>query len=81
MKITTISYGIAIIIISAIIHYLTLAGIANCNSMSGIVSTYTSKDYALGCEILSNTKIGAIAGEVSGVVLIILGIFQKPKIK
>jgi len=81
LKITTLSYGIAIMIIAAIFHYLALPGIENCNSMGGIVSTYTSKDYSLGCQMLSNVKTGAIAGEIVGVAIAIFGMLQKPKNK
>lgn len=81
MKIITISYGIAIMIISSIIHYLTKPGIDNCNSMGGIVSTYTSQDYAVGCQILSNIQTISIVTITIGAGVIIFGILQKPKIK
>jgi hypothetical protein len=77
----TIAYGIAIMIISAIIHYLVKPGIDSCNSMVGIVSTYTSHDYATGCQILSNIQtISAITG-IIGAGVIVFGILQKPKSK
>ncbi|MDE1830399.1 MAG: hypothetical protein KGI25_08760 [Thaumarchaeota archaeon] len=75
------AYGVAIIIISAIVHYMVIPGIENCNSMSGIVSTYTSKDYSAGCQILSNTQSGTIVVEISGLAIAVFGALQKPKIK
>ena len=81
MKIITISYGVAIMIISSIIHYLTKPGIDNCNSMEGIVSTYTSQDYATGCQILLNIQTISIVTIAIGAGVIIFGILQKPKIK
>ncbi|HJU13869.1 MAG TPA: hypothetical protein VJ792_05375 [Candidatus Nitrosotalea sp.] len=81
MKVTIISYGIAILIIAALVHYLTLAGIESCNSMTGIVSTYTSKDYAQGCRILSNIQTAAIGFEVAGSGIAIFGIIRRSKSK
>ncbi len=79
MKVTTISYGAAITVVSAIIQYLAKPGIENCNSMAGIVSTYTSHDYSLGCQILSNIQIGTIVTEIIGLVIIVFGVFSKSK--
>ncbi|MDE1765466.1 MAG: hypothetical protein KGI27_04220 [Thaumarchaeota archaeon] len=81
MKIVTVSYGSAIVIISAIIQYLAQTGIENCNSMAGIVSTYTSKDYSLGCQLLSNVHAGTIIAEIAGMAIVIFGILSKPKIR
>lgn len=81
LKIVTVSYGSAIIIISAIIQYLAQPGIENCNSMAGIVSTYTSKDYSLGCQLLSNMHTGTIVAEIIGIAIVVFGVFSKPKIK
>jgi hypothetical protein len=67
LKITTISYGGAIMIISSIIHYLAKPGIDNCGSMAGIVSTYTSQDYAIGCQILSNIQTMSVVTGIIGV--------------
>ena len=80
MRIATISYGAAIIIIAAIVHYLVLPGIENCSSMSGIVASYTSEDYSLGCGMLSDLQVAAIATEVAGSALTIIGILQKPRV-
>lgn len=79
LRINIIGYGVAVIIISALVHYLVMPGIENCNSMSGIVSTYTSKDYSAGCQILSNTKIGAIVSEVGGVAIAVYGVLRRSK--
>ncbi len=79
MKITIISYGIAIIIFSALIHYVIQTGIENCNSMTGIVSTYTSQDYATGCHTLSIIQIGSIITGLAGAGVVIWGIIKKPK--
>ena len=79
MKITIVSYGIAIIIFSALVYYVVQAGITNCNSMAGIVSTYTSQDYAKGCSTLSNIQIGSIITGLGGVGIAICGIIKKPK--
>lgn len=68
-------------IISSIIHYLVKPGIDNCNSMGGIVSTYTSQDYAIGCQILSNIQNMSIITGIIGAGIIVFGILQKPKIK
>ena len=81
LRITTISYGAAVIIISAIIHYLTIPGIENCNTMSGIVSSYTSNDYLAGCHLLSNMQFGALVTEVIGAAIAIFGVLQKSKTK
>ncbi len=81
MKLATISYGSAIIIVSAIIQYLTKPGIENCNSMVGSVTMYTSHDYSIGCHILSNIQSGTVITEVVGLAIIIIGVFSKPKIK
>ncbi|MGB9002449.1 MAG: hypothetical protein WCC52_01415 [Nitrosotalea sp.] len=79
MKIITISYGIAIMIISSIIHYLVKPGIDNCNSMGGMVSTYTSQDYATGCQILTNIQTISIVTGMIGAGVIVFGILRKPK--
>lgn len=68
-------------IISSIIHYLTKPGIDNCDSMGGIVSTYTSQDYAMGCQILSNIQTVSLITGVIGAGIIVFGILRKPKIK
>lgn len=68
-------------IISSIIHYLVKPGIDNCNSMSGIVSTYTSQDYAIGCQILSNIQTISIVTGIFGAGVIVFGILRKPKSK
>jgi len=81
LKIITISYGIAIMIISSIVHYLVKPGIDNCNSMDGIVSTYTSQDYAVGCQILSNIQTISIVIGILGAGFIVFGILRKPKSK
>lgn len=49
--------------------------------MGGIVSTYTSQDYATGCQILSNIQTISIVTIAIGAGVIIFGILQKPKIK
>ncbi|MGI0047636.1 MAG: hypothetical protein ACREBB_10695 [Nitrosotalea sp.] len=79
LRITTASYGIAIVIISAIMHYLAQPGIESCNSMSGIVLSYTSQDYSEGCQILSNIQTGSMFTGIIGAAVIIFGILQKPK--
>lgn len=66
-------------IISALLQYLTIPGIENCNSMVGIVSTYTSKDYLQGCHLLSAIKTVAISGELAGVGFAVFGVVRKPK--
>ena len=81
MKLPTISYGSAILIVSAIIQYMGKPGIENCNSMVGGITMYTSHDYSLGCQILSNIQIGTIVTEIIGAIIITIGIFSKPKIK
>lgn len=81
LRLTTISYGMAILIISAIIHYLVIPGIENCNTMGGIVSSYTSKDYSAGCRILSQTQIGSIVGEIAGIAVAAYGVLRKSKTK
>ncbi len=68
-------------ILSSVIHYLTNPGIENCNSMNGVVSTYTSQDYALGCQILSNIQTISIVTGIIGAGVIVFGILRKPKIK
>jgi hypothetical protein len=68
-------------IISSIIHYLVKPGIDNCNSMVGIVSTYTSHDYAIGCQILSNIQTISVITGIMGAGIIVFGILQKPKNK
>ena len=79
MKITTIAYGIAIMIFSALIHYVVQAGVANCNSMAGIVTTYTSQDYATGCNTLSIIQISSIVTGLVGSGIVIWGIIRKQK--
>jgi hypothetical protein len=81
MKVTTVAYGIAIMIFSALIHYVVQAGITNCNSMAGIVSTYTSQDYATGCHALLNIQIGSLVTGLAGAGVVICGIIRKPKMK
>ena len=81
MRVPTISYGAAVVIIAVILHYAVLPGIASCNSMSGIVSSYMSTDYALGCKLLSNLQTVAVIFEAVGVGVAIIGIIQKPKIR
>lgn len=68
-------------IISAIINYLVKPGIDNCNSMNGIVSTYTSQDYSTGCQILSNIQTISIVTGIIGAGVIVFGILRKPKSK
>ncbi|MDE1861881.1 MAG: hypothetical protein KGI33_03105 [Thaumarchaeota archaeon] len=80
MRFTIMSYGGAILIISAIMHYLVVPGLENCSSMTGIVSTYMSKDYSLGCRILSDIQIGVVAGEIAGAAIIAVGLLLKPRI-
>lgn len=81
MKLPTVSYGSAILIVSAIIQYMAKPGIENCNSMVGGITMYTSHDYSLGCQILSNIQTGTIVTEIIGVIIVTIGIFSKPKIK
>jgi len=81
MKLTTIAYGIGIVIISTLIHYATQSGIDNCNSMAGIVSTYTSQDYSTGCHTLSIIQIGSLVTVLAGTGIVISGIIIKQKIK
>ncbi|MDE1726779.1 MAG: hypothetical protein KGH89_05885 [Thaumarchaeota archaeon] len=81
MKITTISYGIAIIVISSIMYYLTRPGIENCDSMTGIVSTYTSQDYAVGCQILTSIQTCTIIIGIAGIGIAVFGILRRSKIK
>lgn len=66
-------------IISSIVHYLVKPGIDNCNSMGGIVSTYTSQDYAIGCQILSNIQTTSAIIGILGAGIIVFGILRKPK--
>ena len=79
MKITTIAYGIAIMIFSTLIHYVVQAGITNCNSMEGVVTSYTSQDYATGCHTLSIIQISSIVTGLVGSGVVILGIIRKQK--
>lgn len=79
VRIATVSYGIAILIIAGILHYLTVPGIESCNSMAGIVSTYTSQDYAQGCKILSDIQVAAMGLEMTGAGIAIFGIVRKSK--
>ena len=79
MRVTIISYGIAVIIFSVLIHYVVQPGITNCNSMAGIVSTYTSQDYSIGCHTLLNIQIGSILTGFVGVGIAIWGSIKKPK--
>ncbi|MGI0101015.1 MAG: hypothetical protein ACREA7_00280 [Nitrosotalea sp.] len=81
MKIITISYGVAIVVISLIIRYVVKPGIDNCGSMGGIVSTYTSQDYATGCQILSNIQTMSIVTGIIGTGIIVFGILRKTKRK
>jgi hypothetical protein len=81
LKLITLVYGIAIIIISAILHYSVQPGIDNCNSMAGIVSTYTSKDYAIGCHTLSYVQAGSLTSGAAGVGIAIYGLLGKSKMK
>jgi hypothetical protein len=81
LKLTTVVYGIAIMIISAILHYSVQSGIDNCNSMAGIVSTYTSNDYGIGCHTLLYIQGGSLISGLAGVGIAIYGIVGKPKIK
>jgi len=73
------SYGIAIIIFSALVNYSVHVGVVNCNSMAGLVSTYTSQDFATGCHTLMNIQIGTIVAGVVGAGIAIWGIIKKPK--
>jgi hypothetical protein len=77
VKFTTISYGIAIIVISAMIYYIIQPGIHNCNSMAGIVSGYISKDYAIGCQNLSYLQLGSMTSGIVGMGLVIFGLFTR----
>ena len=79
MRITIVSYGIAIIIFSALVNYVVHAGVVNCNSMAGLVSTYTSQDFATGCHTLMNIQIGTIVAGIVGAGISICGIIKKPK--
>ena len=79
MKITTIAYGIAIMIFSALIHYVVQAGVNNCNSMEGIVTSYTSQDYATGCHTLSIIQISSIVAGLVAAGIVIWGIIRKQK--
>lgn len=81
MKVTVVAYGIAIMIFSALIHYVVQPGITNCNSMAGIVSTYTSQDYATGCHTLLNIQIGSLVTGLAGAGVVIYGIIRKTKMK
>ncbi len=67
-------------IVSALLHYVVQPGIDNCNSMAGIVSTYTSQDYSTGCQTLFDIRIGSLASGFAGAGIVILGIIRKPKI-
>ena len=79
MKITIIAYGIAIMIISALVHYAVQAGVNSCNSMEGIVKEYTSQDYVTGCHTLTYIQIGSIVFGLVGAAVIIFGIIRKQK--
>jgi len=79
MKITTIAYGIAIMIFSALIHYAVQAGVTHCNSMEGIVTAYTSQDYATGCHMLSIIQISSIVTGLVGAGIVVWGIIRKQK--
>ena len=79
MKIMTIAYGIAIMVFSTLIHYVVQAGVTNCNSMEGIVTAYTSQDYATGCHILSIIQISSIVMGLVGSGIVIWGIIRKQK--
>ena len=81
LKLTTISYGIAIVIISALFHYVVQSGVDRCNSMAGIVSQYTSKDYDNGCKALFNIQLGSLFSGLTGAGIIISGILRNPKIR
>jgi hypothetical protein len=81
MKVTTVAYGVAIMIFSVLVHYTVQAGISNCNSMAGIVSTYTSQDYATGCQTLLNIQIGSLISGFGGAGVVIWEIIRKPKRK
>jgi hypothetical protein len=81
LKLTIIAYGIAIMIVSALFHYVVQPGIDHCNLMTGIVSTYTSKDYATGCHTLLNIQVGALVSGVGGAGVVIWGIIRKSKMK
>jgi len=81
LKLRIIVYGIAMTIVSALLHYVVQAGIDNCNSMAGIVSTYTSQDYATGCHTLLYVQISSLISGIAGAGIVILGIFKKQKIK
>lgn len=79
VKFTTISYGIAIITISAMTYYVIQPGIHNCNSMTGIVSGYISKDYAIGCQNLFYLQLGSVTSGMVGIGLVIFGVFTRRK--
>jgi len=79
MKITTIAYGIAIVIFSSLIHYVVQAGVTNCNSTEGVVTAYISKDYAIGCNTLSSIQMGSIVMGFVGAGVIMWGIIRKQK--
>lgn len=79
MKITTIAYGIAIMIFSALIHYVVQAGVANCNSVEGIVTSYASQDYATGCHILLIIQFSSIVTGLVGAGIVVWGIIRKQK--
>jgi hypothetical protein len=81
LKLTTIVYGIGIMIVSILIHYAIQPGIDNCNSMAGIVTTYTSQDYSIGCHVLLNIQVGSLASGIVGAGVVIWGILRKAKIK
>jgi hypothetical protein len=80
VKLTIIVYGVGIIIVSSLIYYVIQPGIDNCNSMAGIVSTYTSQDYATGCHTLLNLRIGSLTTGLIGAGILVYGIIKKPKI-
>ena len=80
MKITTIAYGIGVMIVSALLHYGVQPGIDNCNSMTGIVSRYISQDYSAGCHALLYVQIGSLASGFGGAGIVIWGIIRKSKI-
>ncbi len=81
VKLTAVAYGAGIMIVSALIHFAVQPGIDSCNSMAGIVLTYTSKDYSTGCHTLLTIQLGALASGLTGAGVVILGILGKPKIK
>lgn len=79
MKFITISYGIGIVILSAIIYYVIQPGIHNCNSMEGTVSSYISKDYAAGCKNLDYLQLGSLMSVTVGIGLVVFGFFYTHK--